>query len=33
MRKSDSRGTIEVDAQPGEFNEIRIVLPRTAMFV
>ena len=26
-------GTIEVDTQPGEFTEIRIVLPRTAVFV
>ena len=26
-------GTIEVDTQPGEFTEIRIVLPRTPEFV
>ena len=26
-------GSIEVDTQPGEFTEIRIVLPRTAVFV
>ena len=26
-------GTIEVDTQPGEFTEIRIILPRTAVFV
>ncbi|MGB7659563.1 MAG: ATP-binding protein, partial [Pseudolabrys sp.] len=26
-------GTIEVDTQPGEFTEIRIVLPRTPTFV
>jgi Histidine kinase-, DNA gyrase B-, and HSP90-like ATPase len=26
-------GAIEVDTQPGEFNEIRVILPRTAMFV
>ena len=26
-------GTIEVDTQPGEFTEIRIVLPRTPAFV
>jgi signal transduction histidine kinase len=26
-------GSIEVDTQPGEFTEIRIVLPRSAMFV
>src|SRR5262249_46272288 len=26
-------GTIEVDTRPGEFTEIRIVLPRTAEFV
>ena len=26
-------GTIEVDTQPGEFTEIRIVLPRTPVFV
>jgi signal transduction histidine kinase len=25
-------GSIEVDTQPGEFTEIKIVLPRTAMF-
>ena len=26
-------GSIEVDTQPGEFTEIRIVLPRSAVFV
>ena len=26
-------GTIEVDTQLGEFTEIRIILPRTAVFV
>jgi two-component system, NtrC family, sensor kinase len=26
-------GAIEVDTQPGEFTEIRIVLPRSAVFV
>jgi signal transduction histidine kinase len=26
-------GSIEVDSQPGEFTEIRIILPRTAAFV
>ncbi|MGB8079153.1 MAG: ATP-binding protein, partial [Pseudolabrys sp.] len=26
-------GPIEVDTQPGEFTEIRIVLPRTPAFV
>ena len=26
-------GSIEVDTQPGEFTEIRIVLPRTATFI
>ena len=26
-------GSIEVDTQPGEFTEIRVVLPRSAMFV
>src|SRR5262245_44385465 len=26
-------GSIEVDTQPGEFTEIRIILPRSAMFV
>jgi signal transduction histidine kinase len=26
-------GLIEVDTKPGEFTEIRIVLPRTAEFV
>ena len=26
-------GSIEVDTQPGEFTEVRIVLPRTAAFV
>jgi len=26
-------GTIEVDTRPGEFTEIRIVLPRSAVFV
>ena len=26
-------GTIEVDSQPGEFTEVRIILPRTATFV
>jgi signal transduction histidine kinase len=26
-------GAIEVDAQPGEFTEIRVILPRTAVFV
>ena len=26
-------GTIEVDTQPGEFTEIRIILPRAAVFV
>jgi two-component system, NtrC family, sensor kinase len=26
-------GTIEVDTQPGEFTEIRVILPRTAVFV
>jgi signal transduction histidine kinase len=25
-------GSIEVDTQPGEFTEFRIVLPRTAVF-
>ena len=26
-------GSIEVDTQPGEFTEIRIILPRTAVFL
>jgi signal transduction histidine kinase len=26
-------GSIEVDTQPGEFTEIRIILPRTAIFI
>ena len=26
-------GSIEVDSQPGEFTEIRIILPRTATFI
>ena len=26
-------GSIEVDTQPGEFTEIRIILPRTAPFI
>ena len=26
-------GSIEVDTQPGEFTEIRIILPRTATFI
>jgi two-component system NtrC family sensor kinase len=26
-------GTIEVDSQPGEYTEVRIVLPRTATFI
>ena len=26
-------GSIEVETQPGEFTEIRITLPRTAVFV
>jgi len=26
-------GSIEVDTQPGEFTEIRVVLPRSAAFV
>jgi two-component system, NtrC family, sensor kinase len=26
-------GSIEVDTQPGEFTEIRIILPRTAVFI
>src|SRR5262249_53397566 len=26
-------GSIEVDSRPGEFTEIRIVLPRTATFI
>jgi len=26
-------GSIEVDTQPGEFTEIRIVLPRTAAYI
>ena len=26
-------GSIEVDSQPGEYTEVRIVLPRTATFV
>jgi two-component system NtrC family sensor kinase len=26
-------GSIEVDTQPGEFTEIRIVLPRTAALI
>ena len=26
-------GSIEVDTQPSEFTEIRIVLPRTATFI
>ena len=26
-------GTIEVDTQPGEFTEVRIILPRTATFI
>ena len=26
-------GSIEVDTQPGEFTEVRIVLPRTVAFI
>ena len=26
-------GSIEVDTQPGEFTEVRIILPRTAAFI
>jgi signal transduction histidine kinase len=26
-------GSIEVDTQPGEFTEIRVILPRVAVFV
>jgi signal transduction histidine kinase len=26
-------GVIEVDTQPGEFTEIRVILPRSAVFV
>ena len=26
-------GTIEVDTKPGEFTEVRIILPRTAAFI
>jgi signal transduction histidine kinase len=26
-------GSIEVDTQPGEFTEVRVILPRTAAFV
>ena len=26
-------GSIEVDTQPGEFTEIRVILPRVAAFV
>jgi signal transduction histidine kinase len=26
-------GSIEVDTQPGEYTEIRIILPRTAAFI
>ena len=26
-------GTIEVDTSPGEFTEVRIILPRTATFI
>ena len=26
-------GSIEVDSQPGEFTEIRVILPRVAVFV
>jgi two-component system NtrC family sensor kinase len=26
-------GSIEVDTQPGEFTEIRVILPRAAVFV
>jgi len=26
-------GSVEVDTQPGEFTEIRVILPRTAVFV
>jgi signal transduction histidine kinase len=26
-------GSIEVDSQPGEFTEIRVILPRVAAFV
>ena len=26
-------GSIEVDAQPGEFSEVRIILPRAAAFI
>jgi two-component system NtrC family sensor kinase len=26
-------GSIEVDTQPGEFTEIKVILPRTAVFV
>ena len=26
-------GSIEVDSQPGEFTEVRIILPRTATFI
>ena len=32
---SDNRngGSIEVDTQPGEFTEIRVILPRVSAFV
>jgi signal transduction histidine kinase len=26
-------GAIEVDTQPGEFTEVRVILPRSAVFV
>jgi two-component system NtrC family sensor kinase len=26
-------GSIEVDSQPGEFTEVRIILPRTATLI
>ena len=26
-------GTIEIDTQPGEFTEVRVILPRTATFI
>ena len=33
QRQLDSMHDIEVETQPGEFTEIRVILPRSAVFV